>query len=101
MRANAFPDAQRLRLDLRGFVQGVGFRPFVCRLAEDERLGGFVRNTCEGVTIEVEGAQASLRRFLARLDAELPPQAAIHERTSIPLAPCGDSRFFVSPSAGG
>jgi hydrogenase maturation protein HypF len=94
-------DARRLRLDLRGFVQGVGFRPFVYRLAGDEGLGGFVRNTGDGVTIEVEGPQSSLRRFLARLDSELPPQAVIHERKSTPLAPCGDSGFAVSPSADG
>lgn len=93
-------DARRLRLDLRGFVQGVGLRPFVYRLAEDEGLGGFVRNTGDGVTIEVEGAQTSLARFLAQLDAELPPQAVIHERKFTPLAPCGHSGFAVSPSAG-
>ena len=60
---------QRLRLDVTGAVQGVGFRPFVHRLAVSEGLGGFVRNTGEGVSLEVEGPLPALDRFLARLDA--------------------------------
>ena len=51
----------RMRLDLTGAIQGVGFRPFIYRLASTERLGGFVRNTGDGVSIEVEGARAGAR----------------------------------------
>ena len=60
----------RLRLDMTGAVQGVGFRPFVHRLASTEKLSGFVRNTGDGVSIEVEGATPALERFLTRLDKE-------------------------------
>ena len=79
--------ATRLRLDMTGAVQGVGFRPFVHRLAMAERLGGFVRNTGDGVSIEVEGTGRALQRFLARLDTELPPHAVIFES--------GETRLMV------
>ncbi|HEX3990112.1 MAG TPA: carbamoyltransferase HypF [Acetobacteraceae bacterium] len=88
----------RVRLDLTGAIQGVGFRPFVHRLANTERLGGFVRNTGDGVSIEVEGAAPALERFLSRLDNEMPPRAVIFKRCTAALSPCGDSRFVVAPS---
>ena len=50
----------RLRLDVTGAVQGVGFRPFVHRLAVSEGLGGFVRNTGEGASVEIEGHEQAL-----------------------------------------
>src|ERR1019366_111352 len=88
----------RLRLDMTGAIQGVGFRPFVHRLASTEHLGGFVRNTGDGVSIEVEGAPRELQRFLTRLDREMPPTAVVFERRTAPLAPCGDQSFVVAPS---
>jgi acylphosphatase len=71
---------QRLRLDVTGAVQGVGFRPFVHRLAVSEGLGGFVRNTGEGACLEVEGPLPALDRFFSRLDAEIAPPAGIYEK---------------------
>ncbi|NBO65082.1 MAG: hypothetical protein EBU88_09620, partial [Acidobacteria bacterium] len=53
----------RLHLDIRGAVQGVGFRPFVYRLAAGMGLTGWVCNTFEGVQLEVEGEGESLLRF--------------------------------------
>lgn len=88
----------RLRLDMTGAIQGVGFRPFVHRLASTEHLGGFVRNTGDGVSIEVEGAPPDLQRFLTRLDREMPPRAVVFERRTAPLAPRGDQSFVVAPS---
>ncbi len=67
----------RLHLDIRGAVQGVGFRPCVYRLATAMGLSGWVRNTTGGVVIEVEGPEESLERFQVRLRAELPPRAAL------------------------
>jgi hydrogenase maturation protein HypF len=93
--------AQRLRLDLVGEVQGVGFRPFVHRLANAEQLAGLVRNTGSGISIEIEGTRPALERFLVRLDAELPPHAAIHHRDTTPLSPQGNHGFFITPSATG
>ena len=88
----------RLRLDMTGAVQGVGFRPFVHRLASTEKLSGFVRNTGDGVSIEVEGATPALERFLTRLDKEMPPRAVVFKRRTAPLAPRGDRSFVVAAS---
>jgi hydrogenase maturation protein HypF len=88
----------RLRLDMTGAIQGVGFRPFVHRLARTEHLGGFVRNTGDGVSIEVEGSRPALERFLTRLDKEMPPRAVVFKRHTAPLSPRGDQSFVVAPS---
>lgn len=66
-----------LRISLEGKVQGVGFRPFVYRLANRFGLDGAINNTGEGVTIEVEGSPLLLQDFLGALTGELPPLAAI------------------------
>ena len=89
---------QRLRLDMTGAVQGVGFRPFVHRLAVSERLGGFVRNTGAGVSLEVEGRPQALNRFLARLDAEIRPPARIHRRHAGWIPVQGEQDFVIAPS---
>ncbi len=64
---------QRLRLRVRGAVQGVGFRPHVYGLASRLSLSGFVRNDAEGVLIEVEGAGAD--QFVHALRLAPPPLA--------------------------
>jgi hydrogenase maturation protein HypF len=89
----------RLRLDVTGAVQGVGFRPFVHRLAVSEGLGGFVRNTGEGASVEIEGHEHALERFLARLDTEIAPPALIQERQSRRLPAQGDQEFVIAASA--
>ncbi|HKT60001.1 MAG TPA: carbamoyltransferase HypF [Gemmatimonadales bacterium] len=60
-----------------GVVQGVGFRPFVFRLARAHRLTGWVLNDPDGVRIHVEGEEAALDAFLRQLTAETPPAARI------------------------
>ncbi|MBN1856237.1 MAG: carbamoyltransferase HypF [Dehalococcoidia bacterium] len=69
----------RLEIQVRGIVQGVGFRPFVYRLATEERLAGWVRNTSTGVQLEVEGPESSTSAFLRRLREEAPALARIEE----------------------
>ena len=69
--------AVRLRLALRGAVQGVGFRPFVFRLASELGLAGWVSNSPQGVRIEVEGGREILEMFLHRLEVEKPPASFI------------------------
>ncbi len=90
---------QRLRLDLTGAVQGVGFRPFVHRLAVSEGLSGFVRNTGEGASVEIEGPPQALERFLARLDTELAPPALIRTRRCNPLPMQDEPAFVIAASA--
>jgi hydrogenase maturation protein HypF len=90
---------ERLRIEATGAVQGVGFRPFVHRLAVAEGLGGFVRNTGHGVTLEVEGPASALARFLARFDTEARPPASVRERRIERVAPRGEQAFAIAPSA--
>src|SRR4051794_41808908 len=67
---------RRIRARVEGTVQGVGFRPFVYRLAAELELAGFVRNDERGVLVEVEGGETAVEGFLRRLAAEAPPLAA-------------------------
>ncbi|MEU2335365.1 carbamoyltransferase HypF [Streptomyces sp. NPDC013172] len=69
--------AVRRRVTVRGTVQGVGFRPYVHRLAAGLGLTGFVGNTAHGVCIEVEGPAADVERFCGRLAEEAPPLATV------------------------
>jgi hydrogenase maturation protein HypF len=70
---------QGMRVHVLGRVQGVGFRPFVARLAGTLCLAGWVKNTPEGVVIQVEGPEACLSSFCERLRQNHPPAAEIHE----------------------
>ncbi len=84
----------RLRATIRGMVQGVGFRPFVFRLATELALTGFVQNTPQGVIVEVEGARAALDSLLLRLGAEKPPHAFIQSLEPVFLEPAGEWASF-------
>ena len=75
----------RTRIQVQGVVQGVGFRPFVFRLANELSLEGWVQNRPEGVRIEVQGPGASLDAFHRRLQAEKPRAAALHGLRSEPM----------------
>ena len=66
----------RKRIDLQGIVQGVGFRPYVFRLATESNLAGVISNTSSGVTVEVEGSSEVVDEFVSRLPQEPPPLAA-------------------------
>jgi hydrogenase maturation protein HypF len=67
----------RKAIDLTGIVQGVGFRPYVYRLANECGLTGLIANTPAGVSIEVQGDAEAVERFLVRLPKEVPPLAKI------------------------
>ena len=71
------PNAYSIKV--RGVVQGVGFRPFVYRLARANGLKGWVLNAEEGVEIHLEGEQGTLQSFLAEMKARPPQAAAIAE----------------------
>ena len=70
-------DVVRKQIQVRGIVQGVGFRPFVYRLARRFHLHGHARNTGVGVLMEVEGAPQPVAEFLAGVACEHPPLAQI------------------------
>jgi hydrogenase maturation protein HypF len=88
----------RRRYDVTGLVQGVGFRPFVYRLATQLSLGGHVFNHEAGVTIEVEGEPAAVAGFGARLRRDAPPLSRIDEVRAQDLADTGERRFRIAPS---
>lgn len=91
-------EIQRRQVAVRGVVQGVGFRPFVYRLAIEEGLAGLIGNDTDGVTIEVEGPSTSLDSFLARLRSEPPPLARIDSIAVRDIAPTGDTGFRIVAS---
>src|SRR4051812_50183078 len=86
---------------VEGVVQGVGFRPYVYRLAREEGLAGYVLNDERGVLLDVEGAADAIERFAARLAVEAPPLAAIESVAGTSLPPTGDRGFRIVQSAGG
>ncbi len=90
---------RRLRVEIHGAVQGVGFRPFVYRLASDLALAGWVINDTRGVFIEVEGPEDRARAFLDRLPREKPPLAIIHTIRHEWLPPAGYTEFTIRHSA--
>ncbi len=91
----------RLKIAARGAVQGVGFRPFVHRLAVELGLAGWVNNSSQGVFIEVEGSRASLEQFLRRLQTEKPPRSFIQSLESWWLDAAGFAGFEIRPGDAG
>jgi hydrogenase maturation protein HypF len=93
--AKAPPEPLRAKITVHGAVQGVGFRPFVYRLATELRLCGSVLNSSQGVFIEVEGPLDLVQLFLARLEKEKPPLAIIQSLESSFLDVAGYEGFEI------
>src|SRR5436190_18370653 len=89
---------RRVRGRVEGTVQGVGFRPYVHRLAHDLGLGGTVGNDDRGVLMEVEGEPAAIAAFLERLPAEAPPLASVERVLVHDVAPTGEAAFAIIAS---
>ena len=85
-------------IKVRGVVQGVGFRPFVFRLAHANTLAGWVLNGEEGVEIFLEGTDQSLQAFVAELKTAPPPAAQIAEIEVRTSEPVGLSEFTIRES---
>jgi hydrogenase maturation protein HypF len=83
---------------VRGVVQGVGFRPFVYRLALQEGLAGFIGNDTDGVTIEVEGPESRVDAFLERLRAQAPPLSRVDSIEVREIAATGEAGFRIVAS---
>lgn len=88
-------ECERAKVTVLGAVQGVGFRPFVYRLATQLRLNGWVLNSSQGVFIEVEGPLHLLQTFLVRLEQEKPPLAIVQSLESSFLDAVGYDRFEI------
>ena len=87
---------------MAGIVQGVGFRPFLHRLASRLGLGGWARNTPAGVELELEGPPDAIEAFVRTLRAGPPPLAVVEQVTVRPLAACrGETAFAILPSTAG
>jgi hydrogenase maturation protein HypF len=90
----------RRHIEVSGIVQGVGFRPFVYRLARSGRLTGKIRNTSAGVSIEIQGMPQAVSDFVQRLSAEAPPLAYITD-VSVRETPCSNETEFRIESSRG
>ena len=86
---------QRKSIQVNGIVQGVGFRPFVYRLADHLKVAGFVNNNSDGVTIEIEGQQDALNRFIEILQTKSPPLAIISEITLSDIPTKNEKSFRI------
>src|SRR5271157_2754476 len=91
-------EGRRIRLRLRGIVQGVGFRPFVHNLALKLSLAGYVLNSSAGLVAEVEGDSTAVDAFVAAVREDPPPLAWIQELDVAELRPTGDATFAIRPS---
>ena len=91
--------ALRQRARVEGTVQGVGFRPYVYRLARELGLAGHVFNDERGVEAEVEGPAAAVEEFMARLPVEAPPLAVVESVDFSALEPTGAEGFEIVHSA--
>lgn len=78
-------DSNGFRLRISGVVQGVGFRPFVWRIAHELNINGWVLNNAAGVEVAIEADHTCLQQFISRLKDELPPLASITDIQSEPL----------------
>jgi len=88
----------RLRITIKGVVQGVGFRPFIYRLAREMGLTGWVNNSAEGVMIEIEGQELQLKKFIVRIHQEKPPHSFIQSFQSVYLDTIGYTEFQIQQS---
>jgi hydrogenase maturation protein HypF len=90
----------RRQVEVSGIVQGVGFRPYIYRLATERQLVGTIRNTSAGVVIEIEGPPGTVDDFISRLPQEAPPLSRITEIKTRDLPLNGDHEFRIVSSHG-
>jgi len=88
----------RKKLRVSGVVQGVGFRPFVYRLAQKHRLAGHVRNTSSSVELEIEGDPLALDAFLHDFVSDTPALARLQEVVAEDVLPLGEDKFTILAS---
>lgn len=89
-----------VRIQINGIVQGVGFRPYIYRLAKRHRLTGWVLNSSRGVEVLAQGLPEDADDFLAAIPKELPPQAVIDQLSHAEVAPEEHQSFTIRESLG-
>ena len=89
----------RIRYLINGQVQGVGFRPFVYKLALDLKLSGFVNNSVDGVELELQGESLQLELFEELLHSKLPPLARIDKLTKSEIELISSKTFEIIQSS--
>ncbi|MBF0530361.1 MAG: carbamoyltransferase HypF, partial [Deltaproteobacteria bacterium] len=89
----------RYRAEVEGFVQGVGFRPFIYQLAKRLGLAGTVLNTSYGAMVEVEGPHQTVQAFFTGLRNDVPPLASITKLTLRPIPTVNQTDFHIESSA--
>lgn len=92
---------KRVRCHFSGIVQGVGFRPFIYRLATRHSLSGYVQNRSDGVVVEVEGPEELISSFISGVYGELPPLAEVSEISCAEVEIRNDSAFLIVESEAG
>ncbi|MFH1768704.1 MAG: carbamoyltransferase HypF [Candidatus Omnitrophota bacterium] len=92
---------KRVRLHIKGRVQGVGFRPFIYNLATKERLAGFVLNDPLGVSVELEGDSSRIKSFVKKLRDNLPPPLNIEAIEKRPITAKNETVFSIRKSVRG
>jgi hydrogenase maturation protein HypF len=86
------------QIEIQGIVQGVGFRPFIARLATRFFQKGWIKNTFSGVLISIEGLENQQQEFLLALQNELPPFAEIHDLKTMSQPLANFEKFEILPS---
>lgn len=87
---------ERMRINITGIVQGVGFRPFIFNLAKSLGLKGYVLNSSDGVVIDIEGE--NIFNFVDSMRTNLPPLSVIKSFKVEPLTPAGYTDFIIKES---
>jgi len=91
----------RKGIEISGIVQGVGFRPYVFRLATERQLTGYITNTAAGVLIEIQGPEEKVADFLRCLPTQTPPLTHITNLRIYDLPLDHDREFSICPSRAG
>ena len=92
-------EKKAVKIVIQGLVQGVGFRPFIYRLAHYFGLKGYVRNTAQGVEIVVEGSESTLERFVMKISSEAPKVVVIQSIMENSIAVANYLSFEITTSA--
>jgi hydrogenase maturation protein HypF len=86
---------------IEGIVQGVGFRPFIFKLANELGLKGYIYNDTNGVYIEIEGEESLIDEFIKLIPEKAPPLALVERILTEDTQVKGYSEFFIEKSKGG